>query len=374
MKGKILSFVIISVIMASCGEKQQEQWNNEKKNIGVIEVTTGDFVTYARFPASIEGINNSEARAKVAGYITDVLVDEGQKVHKGQLLFKLETATLTKQAEAAKANVNAAQVKVDQLEPLVEKGIVSQSQLETAIANLKQAESSYSSIVANISYANITSPVDGYVGKIRIRKGNLVSPNDPMPLTIISDIDKLYAYFSMSEKSYLDFMKHAKGETKAEKIQNLPKVALIMANGDEYQHKGEITSINSQVDKATGSVSFRVVYDNPEHLLTNGSTGKILIPTTYDDALIVPRKSTYEQQGFTYVMKVEEENGEKIVKPNSVIIRDETASLYLIEEGNVRKGDFIMAEGVDKIQSGTPVEANVIPFDSIAKPLPALFD
>lgn len=105
--------------------------------------------------------------------------------------------------------------------------------------------------MANIEYANITSPVDGYVGEIRIRKGNLVGPMDPLPLTNISDISKVYAYFSLNEKDYLDFLLNAEGETRIEKIKNLPRVTLILANGEEYPHKGTIQTVNSQVNTKT---------------------------------------------------------------------------------------------------------------------------
>src|SRR5690606_21301372 len=137
---------------------------------------------YTTYPTSLEGIVDSEVRAKTSGYITHVLVDEGQKVKKGQTLFTLETQSLSQDAAAAKANVNAAQVEVDKLKPLVEKNIISAVQLETAKAKLAQAQSGYNSIAANIGYATIKSPVDGYVGAIPFREGALISPTSQVPL------------------------------------------------------------------------------------------------------------------------------------------------------------------------------------------------
>src|SRR5699024_6764841 len=140
-----------------------------------------DILTYKDYPTRIEGIINSEARPKISGYITSVLVDEGQKVRKGQVLFRLETASLTEEAAAAKANIQAAQVEVDKLGPRVEKDMVSSNQLATAKARLAQAKAAYQSINASINYAVVRSPVDGFVGEIRTRRGNLVSPNDARP-------------------------------------------------------------------------------------------------------------------------------------------------------------------------------------------------
>lgn len=370
-----LTLGVVSTLLVSCGgDKYQKGFANQIQAVNTVEIPIGDFTTYSTYPTSMEGISNSEARPKVSGYITDVLVDEGQRVHKGQLLFKLETASLNEEALAAKANIEAAQVQVDQLSPLVAKGIVSESQLQTAKAKLAQAKANYSGIQANIGYANVTSPVDGYVGQIRIRKGNLVSPNDPMPLTVVSDISKIYAYFTMNEKDYLNFIKNAKGATIEEKIKDLPKVTLILANGDEYTHEGTIQTINSQVDKSTGTISFRAVFDNSERILTNGSSGTIKIPQQRSNMLYVPRKATFELQGMTYVYTVQKSKDSSKVVSEPIQIIDQTANFYLIDTVKVKKGVEIVGEGVDRLRDGMPVAPTLMPFDSVAKPLPVLFD
>src|SRR5690554_7518575 len=182
----------VFLIFSSCGEKQDQQRTPQALPFPVVTVPSQTVTAYATYPTSLEGIINSEVRAKTSGYITDVLVDEGQKVRKGQTLFRLETQSLSQDAAAAKANVNAAQVEVDKLKPLVDKNIISGVQLETAKAKLAQAQSSYNAIVANIGYATIKSPVDGYVGAINFREGSLVSPSSPTPLTTVANIDKVY--------------------------------------------------------------------------------------------------------------------------------------------------------------------------------------
>lgn len=368
-----LSIVVLNFV--SCGNDSKDQSKGKASQTAPVTTTkvpTKDITTYNVYTTSIEGIVNSDARPKISGYITDVLVDEGQKVRKGQVLFKLETASLTEEAEASKANIHAAQVRVDQLKPLVKKGIVSENQLATAKANLSQAKASYQSITANINYATIKSPVDGYVGEIRIRKGNLVSPNDPKPLTTVADISKVYAYFSMNEKDYLNFITEAEGKTKSEKIKNLPPVTLIMANGDKFSQQGTIQTVNSQVDKQTGSVSFRAIFDNPAQLLTNGSTGSIRIPKTYEDAIVVPQKSTFEQQEHTFVVKVKKTDSSAVTAIRKINIMAEKDNLYLIDSG-VKKGDEIVVEDVATYKDGMAIQPKVEPFDSIAKPLTTVF-
>lgn len=368
----ILIISAILLIFSSCEEgKSQEatQGDQGPQSFQVIEIPQITVVGYTAYPTSIEGIVNSEVRAKISGYITDVLVDEGQKVRKGQALFKLETQSLNQDAAAAKANVNAAQVEVDKLIPLVDKNIISNVQLETAKAKLQQARSAYNSIRANIDYGNIKSPVDGYVGSIRLRKGSLVSPTSQEPMSTVSDISKVYAYFSMNEKEYLDFIQNADGKGIEEKIKNLPKVQLILANGNTYEFEGTIETINSQINANTGSIDFRAVFDNPSRLLNNGSSGIVRIPKTFKDAIVVPKSSTYEQQGSTYVYKLTQDS--TAVSTRITVIAD-VDNLFVVSEG-IQVGDKIVAKGVAKLRGDTKVKPVEIDFDSIAKPIEKVF-
>ncbi len=355
----------------SCGEGNNSQ-NGSKSSaspFSVIEVPTQDITYFTTYPASIEGIISSEVRAKISGYITDVLVDEGQKVRKGEPLFQLETQSLSHDAAAARANVNAAQVEVDKLKPLVEKSIISNVQLETAKAKLQQAQSSYNSINANINYGLIKSPVDGYVGSIRFRRGALVSPTNEKPLTTVADISEVFSYFSMNEKDYLDFIQDTEGVDISDKIKNLPRIKLILANGRVYDQEGTIETINSQVDEATGAITFRAKFDNPSRLLTNGNSAKIRIPKTFKEIIVVPKESTYERQGNTYVYKVGKDS---MAVSTALTIITEVDNLYLVKDG-LNAGDKIVASGVDKIRGETKISPKLIPFDSIAKPIQKVF-
>lgn len=360
--------ILLLAVLTSCGNSKSDQNMAAARPtlpFPVMDIETRTVTTYADYPTNIEGIINSEVRAKITGYITDVLVDEGQKVHKGQTLFKLETQSMNQDAAAAQANVNAAQVEVDKLRPLVEKNIISSVQLETAKAKLEQAKSSYSSIAANIGYGTIKSPVDGYVGEIRLRRGALVSPSTPTPLTTVTDISSVYAYFSMNEKEYLDFLQNADGTTKTEKIKNLPEVTLILANGSEYGEKGKIETINSQINRNTGTVAFRAQFNNDNGLLTNGNSGIIQVPTVYENVVVVPQESTFEQQEKVFVFKVATDS---TVVPQSISIIGKAGNLYIIDSG-IGKGETIVAKGANKLRSGMPIIPQPVSFDSIAKPI-----
>ena len=361
------------LMLISCGDdksnQQQAQAQQQAMPLPVVTITTKTVTGYNSYPTRIEGIVNSDVRAKVQGYIQEVLVDEGEKVRKGQPLFKLETQSLTQDANAAKASVNAAQVEVDRLAPLVEKDIISEVQLETAKAQLEQAKSQYESISASIGYATVKSPVDGYVGSIRLRQGTLVGPNDTTPLTTVSDIEQVYAYFSMNESDYLNFIQSTEGENRQEKVDNFPEVSLVLTNGATYEEKGKIQTVTGQVNQNTGTVSFRAIFDNPNQLITNGNSGTIKIPVTYEDATVVPQNSTFEQQGKVLAYKVGEGN-----KVSSAAIETKAAigNLYVIESG-LQKGDKIVAKGAGKLRPGAEIQPQEVAFDSIAKPVDQLF-
>ncbi|MCC4211862.1 efflux RND transporter periplasmic adaptor subunit [Leeuwenhoekiella parthenopeia] len=370
----LVTATLLTVVLAgfsSCGEGKADQQAaaSQTPSLPVISLPVKTLTGYQSYPARIEGVINAEVYAKISGYITDVAVDEGQKVRKGQVLFRLETQSLNQDAAAAKANVNAAQVEVDKLKPLVEKNIISEVQLETAKAKLKQAESAYNSIAANIGYGTIKSPVDGYVGAINLRAGSLVSPSSQTPLTTVSEIDKVYAYFAMNEKEYLNFIMAADGGVRDEKIENLPQVTLILANGEEYPQQGTIETVNSQVNENTGSVNFRAVFDNPQRLLTNGNSATLRVPKTYTDVVVVPIESTLERQGSTYVYQLDADNK---ATATEITVKDEINNLYIVSDG-ISKGDRIVAKGIQNLRGTTTIQPQETPFDSIAAPIKKSF-
>ena len=367
----ILSLVLIAFLAFGCKETNQapQQGQNQVPSFDVTVLSKKTVTGFKTYPTSIEGIINSDVRAKVTGYIQKVLVDEGQKVKKGQALFKLETQSLSQDADAAKAAVEVAQVEVDKLVPLVEKGIISNIQLETQKAKLLQAQSNYNSIIANIDYATVKSQVDGYVGAIPFREGSLVSPTNTTPLTTVSDITKVFAYFSMNESEYFDFLQATEGNTLQDKLNNIPKVRLILANGEEYPLEGKIETSIGQINQNTGTVSFRAVFENPNQLLTNGNSGKIKIPTDYKNAIVIPQESTFEQQKEILVFKLGENN---MVSTSKVNIKAPVDHLYVVESG-LEEGDKIVVSGIGKLRSDMEIAPNEVPFDSIIKPIKAVF-
>lgn len=394
MKNTILMFGFFSFALLSC--KKEDEKKDEPKPYPVVSVETRNVTGYDEYPASIRGIVNNDVRAKIQGYITQVLVDEGQYVTAGQPLFRLETNMLNENADAAKsgisaaqanvqaakAAVNAAQVEVNKLKPLVEKNIISNVQLQTALANLaraqaqlsqaiasqQQASASYKSVQANINYSIIRAPISGIVGKLPLKLGSLVGPSDATPLTTISDTRSVYAYFSLNEKEYLDFLEKSYGATVPEKIKNLPMVELKLANGSIYPEKGKIEITTGQIDITTGTVQFRVGFPNPSKLLSNGNSGTIRFPKFYNNALVVPESATYEQQGIVYLFKVEKDTAKNTV----IDVQDRVNNMIIIKSG-INKGEKIVAAGIGGLKPGTAVIPKPVKFDSLVQSIKPIF-
>ncbi|APG65879.1 efflux transporter periplasmic adaptor subunit [Tenacibaculum todarodis] len=370
---KIHNILVLSLtlVIVSCGKTEQKQAvvKAPLASFPVSQIESKTVTGFTDYPATIEGIVNSDVRAKTSGYIEKVYVDEGQKVRKGQMLFRLETQSLSQDAGAAKARVNVAQVEVDKLIPLVEKNIISAVQLETAKANLAQAKANLSGVSANIGYATIKSPIDGYVGAINFREGALISPNDARALTTVSEIDKVYAFFSFNEAQYIDHLQRSEGQNKAERIKNSPDLSLILANGKEYSEKGRIQTSTGQINQNTGTIKIRATFNNPNEILTNGNSGKIRFPIEYKDAIVVPQTATFEQQGNIMIFKLGEGNK---VATSILKVKGTVDNLYVVESG-ITTNDKIIISGVGKLRNGMEISPLETSFEEAIKPVATLF-
>ena len=343
-----LALAGMSLLMA-CGGKTQQPTAPPPPSLKTTVLEKRDITIDKTYSTTMEGVQNVEIWPKVSGFVQTIYVEEGQKVNKGQLLFKLETQSLSQDAKAAQAAVNVAQVEVEKLVPLVEKGIISQIQLETAKARLEQAKSSHNSIVANIGYSNIHSPVTGYIGGLPHKVGALVSSAMARPLTVVSDISSIRAYFSMNEKELLE-MRSRESLSEGSQGRGAQEVELIMINGETYPHKGKIAMINNIINPTTGSVTLRADFDNPDLVLSSGSTGKVRIPTTYSDVWVIPQSATIDRQGRKMVFVLDGQT----VNPRALEITAQTDTDFVVSQG-FEPGTTIVTEGVSRLRDGQTI-------------------
>lgn len=352
MRNKSFLGAIAAMLMVTaCGKKQEQAPQMGPMPFPVTTVAKQDAVIYEEYTANLQGQQNVEIRPKVAGFIQKIYVDEGQEVKKGQLLFRLETQTLNEDAAAAKASVDAAQVEVDRLKPLVDRKIISNVQLETAKAQLAQAKASYSAIAANIGYATITSPVNGVIGGLPYKEGSLVSSTMEMPLTTVSDTKVMRAYFTMNEKQMLDFTRMFEGKSLAEKLKNTPDVSLVLVDGSVYEEKGRLKTVNGLVNPQTGTTEFRAEFPNPQSILRSGSSGVVRLPIEKKDAILVPQNAVMDMQGKKMIYVVNKDNTVK----STIITTSTTSGLdYIVSEG-LNAGDVIVTEGATKLRDGQEI-------------------
>lgn len=349
---------------------------NEIKDYPVITVTPHTTTLNTDYPATIQGQQNIEIRPKIDGYMERMYVDEGATVRKGQPLFRISAPQYEQEVRTAQANIKIAQAEVDaarmqvnKVRPLVEKDIISHFELESAEytleakqAALAQARATLANARTNLGYTSITSPVNGVVGTIPYKIGSLVSSNTVEPLTTVSNIGKIYAYFSINEKQALNFSKITKGATVQERLKTIPPVSLILSNGSEFPQKGRIETASGLINTETGSVSVRATFSNPGNVVRSGSSGIVRIPRTVDSAILVPQKATYEVQGKKFVYIVESTG---TVRSAEIKVMENSNGQYFVVEEGLRPNDKIVLEGVAGLKEGAPIKPREVNTDSV---------
>ncbi|QIK61477.1 efflux RND transporter periplasmic adaptor subunit [Dysgonomonas sp. HDW5A] len=356
--------VLVALLLVSCGNSKQEAPKEEAPVYPTAVLSEQNTVLESVYPATIKGQEDIEIRPRIDGFIEAIYVDEGAVVRKGQALFKInspqsEQTLLSAQASVASAQaaVNTAKLNVERIRPLAQKGIVSNVQLETtensyqsALATLAQAQATLAQAKSTVAWTSVTSPVDGIVGAIPYRLGSLV--DKAYVLTTVANTSNVYVYFSLNEKDLMDFLQKAPGNTQAEKIKNMPELSLILADGTVYPEKGRVSTISGLVNTATGSVSFRADFPNPQGLLRSGTSGKISIPRHLENVLIIPQKATFAQQDKVLVYKVQ---GDSVVQTIVSVLQIPGGQDYAVTSG-LSNGDRIVTDGVITLRNGAKIK------------------
>jgi membrane fusion protein, multidrug efflux system len=383
MRKYLISSVIliaVAVYVSGCNEAQGTQAAPPPQALPVFPINSAAATTFQEFSASIEGKTNVEIRPQVSGYLDKIYVEEGAYVAAGQPLFKINDRPFSAQVnnsaasiEAAKANEEKAAIEVRRLTPLVENKVISDVQLkaaqaayDAAKAQVGQAEAEGNNANISLGYTLIKAPVSGYIGRIPFKVGALVGKGEAQPLTMVSDIKEVYAYFGMSESDFLKFTNQFPGKTIDEKIKGLPPVELQLADKSIYAYKGKIELMEGQFDRSIGAITFRATFPNAERILRSGITGKVRIPEANTGLLPVPQTSTYEIQDKIFVYTVGDSN--KVVGKQLHIV-SKTTDYYLVDKG-VQAGDKIVFAGMDRLTDGAVISPQLLSADSLFKVMP----
>ncbi len=364
-----------AVLLYGCSTGTSKPVAPPPPSLPIMTINTSDQKVYQEYPAAIEASANIEIRPQVDGTLEHIYVDEGARVNKGQLLFKINDRPYQEQLNQAKANLEAAEATLDNAElevdkktRLVNNKVLTEFQLQTAISNrnaakasVQQALSAVESAKINVGYTAIRASVDGYIGRLQRKQGSLVGPADQQALTELSNVKDLHVYFSLSENDFIAFKNNVQGNTLEQKLKNLPPVSLVLSDQSIYEHTGKIDMVDGQFDKNTGAITLRATFQNPEGILRSGNTGKIRIEKKYNQTLLVPQMATLEMQDKIFVYIVDSKNK---VSQQSIEVLGRSGANYLVKSG-VSQGDKIVQKGIDLLQDGQVITPQPLAQDSI---------
>jgi RND family efflux transporter MFP subunit len=359
--------IVLQFITLGCSLEKGAAQADKYSVTRPILLDTTYFIDYV---ADIHSIKNVDIRSRVKGYLDEIVVDEGMPVKKGQILFRISSQEYKEDLLKAKANLKnaiaeakSAELNVQNVKVLVEKNVVSKTELDMAHAkldalnaNIEEARSHEVSAQLKLSFTEVRAPFDGILDRIPNKVGSLI--DEGTLLTTLSDNSEVYAYFNVSEKEYLDFKSDVSGSySKA--------VKLLLANNEEHKYPGQIETIEGEFDNTTGSIAFRARFPNPEKLLKHGSSGKIRLTRSVKSALIIPQKCTFEIQDRMFVYVVDKHN---IVTARSVVPQLRIPHLYIIASG-ISPNDKFIYEGIQDVKEGMEVTPEFLPLKTIISQL-----
>ncbi|WP_194974390.1 efflux RND transporter periplasmic adaptor subunit [Aquiflexum lacus] len=365
LKSKYTLIIAIGVMISSCSTGSSKEQNKIKLlDIPVLELQSRNIEVPKTYVCDIQAVQFVEVRAKVEGYVDRIFVDEGENVRKGQTLFQLSSMEFNEMVNSAnarlmqaKAESKAASLEVERLKILVDKNIISSSELELANSKkavaesaILEAESSLKNAKTGLSYTTIKAPFDGIVDRIPYKTGSLVTAGDL--LTNITDISEIFAYYRVTENEYLRYMRD-RLEGSEEGFNE--EITLILSDGEVYPFKGNLETMEADFERGTGSIAFRVRFPNPDQLIKHGASGKIQMTNMLEDIFLIPQKSTFEIQEYNYVYLLDKDNRVKVRSFKPI----QRYGVYYIADG-FEPGDKIIFEGIQQVKDGIEITPSLV--------------
>ena len=352
----------ITMGLASCGIDMPKETNS---SFETMTVKKSDIELPYKFSARMKGQNDVTVTPQVSGQLMKICVAEGQQVKKGQTLFIIDSRNAQLELEAAKANLqaalaqeNSAKLEYESNKNLFEKKIVSSYMLTNSENSYKQAQAAVAQAQAavnrakvNLGFCTITASVSGIIGEIPVRAGDQVSPLTQ--LTMLSGNTTMFAEFSVTEAIVEAMVQEGMKATDVEKyIASLPAATFIMKNGTEYPHKGRVISLTGVVNAATGSLTSKVSFPNPDGHLYSGIQGTIVMPFAEKGVIVIPQSAVVRLQDKSQVYKVKSDSTATAI---DVTIEDTGNGQDFIITSGLNVGDQIVASGANNVTEGQKV-------------------
>ncbi|MBP5770113.1 MAG: efflux RND transporter periplasmic adaptor subunit [Bacteroidaceae bacterium] len=366
MKKKSIKWIMVLSTMifglASCNLQMPEMKNS---SFETMIVEKQDITIPLKFSSRLKGKTDVTITPQVSGQLMQIAVSEGQQVRKGAVLFVIDSRNAQLELEAAEANLqaalaqeNSAKLEFESNKNLFEKKIISIYMLNNSENSYKQAQASVAQARAavnrakvNLGFCTITAPVTGIIGEIPVRTGDQVSPLTE--LTMLSGNTTIDAEFSLTEALIEELVQSGiSTEQKKQYIANLPEVTFVMKNGTEYPHKGRITSMTGVVNTATGSLSCKASFPNPDGHLYSGVQGTVVLPYSETDVIVIPQNAVVRLQDKSLVYKVKADSTATSV---DVTTEDVGNGKDFIIRSGLNVGDQIVTVGANNVVEGQKV-------------------
>jgi len=357
--------VVIStavVGLTACGLQMPKE---TQTSFETMTIQKSDIELPYKFSARMKGQNDVTITPQVSGQLMKIAVTEGQQVKKGQVLFVIDSRNAQLELEAAQANLqaalaqeNSAKLEYESNKNLFDKKIVSSYMLSNSENAFKQAQASVAQAKAavnrakvNLGFCTITASVSGVIGEIPVRTGDQVSPMTQ--LTMLSGNTTMDAEISVTEALIESMVQEGVKAADIEKyLANMPPATFVMKNGTEYPHKGRVVSLTGVVNAATGSLTAKVSFPNPDGHLYSGIQGTVVINFAEKDVIVVPQNAVVRLQDKSLVYKVQADSTATAI---DVTTQDTGNGKDFIITSGLTTGDRIVTTGANNVTEGLRV-------------------
>jgi membrane fusion protein (multidrug efflux system) len=360
----IIAWIVVSLLPLLAGCKKKDPTPNGVA-VKTLCVRQQDYTTYYRFTIKIESQQNIDIRPVVGGRLQKICVQEGSEVKKGQPLFVLDQApykaavhAAEAQVATARASLSTASLNLEGKEQLYAQKMVGEFDLrrarhahEETVAQFENAQAELARARANLDYTTIICPADGRISIIEYRVGDVIFPDLPMPMAILSVNSHLYAYTSLSEEMLSKLLQEYDCQSPSQLLTKLPAVTLHAIWGEEHTLTGRIDAISGSTSKTTASLLIRASFDNPSEIFRNGSNGFIDLPSILHHVYVVPSDAVVPIQDKYFIYRVIDGKAVSTeVKAQPSVDKDE----YIVTSG-LHDGDIVIAEHADMMSEGIVV-------------------
>lgn len=344
---------LISACSTSCKNHKEEHLDQAHTIVATSPRSQAVTLTQ-QYVCQIHSQRHIRVRVLKEGYLEAIRVREGQWVKEGDVLFTVIPILYQKEAEAAKAEANVAQLELNYAKQLRKDNAISQNEVLLIEAKLQRVKAKAELAKAALNFASIKAPFDGIIDRLLHQQGAMVEEGEV--LTTLSDNSLMWVYFNVPEKRYLEYM------TSLKQNKDL-KIELLLANGRKFDQPGKIGAIEADFNNETGNIPFRADFPNPvrdvvegkpERLLRHGQTGTVLLSWVASDALVIPQRATFEVLAKRYVFVIDEGG---VAHQREITIENELEDLFVIDKkSGIGANDKIVLEGIRQIRDGEKVE------------------